>query len=102
MPALELKRVQFYSHADESAFFAFARSIKAVRDITGSGDSIILEVASRPSQESLSDLVALFARYRVSGMHQLAQFRSSSNERWFADPAKFWHKRVFRHGTATV
>jgi hypothetical protein len=102
MPALELKRVQFFSHADESAFFTFARSIKAVQKIEHSGDSVTLHVIARPSQQSLRDLVALFVRYRIGGMPQLAQFLSSTNRRWFADPRKVWHKKVFGNGTRTV
>src|SRR5437867_417580 len=101
MPTLELKRVQFYSDADESAFFTFARGIKAVEQVAGVRDSIILHVAARPSQESLRDLVALFLRYRISGMRQLAQFLSTTNRRWFADPSKVWHKKVFGDGTRT-
>src|SRR5207248_8105517 len=36
------KKIQFYSDADESAFFTFARGIKAVQKMGGVGDSIIL------------------------------------------------------------
>ena len=102
MPVLELKRVRFYSDADESAFFTFVRSIKAVQEVGGSGDAILLHVIARPSQQSLRDLVALFERYRSRRMSQLAQFRSPANEAWFADPAQFWHKKVFGDGTQTV
>jgi hypothetical protein len=78
MPTLDCKRVMFYSPADESAFFRFAESIKAVRRVEGVGDSIMLHVASRISQESLRDLIALFARYRIPRMSQLEQFLSPS------------------------
>jgi hypothetical protein len=74
MPTLDCKRVRFYSEGDETAFFAFARSITAVKRIEGSGDSILLHVTSRPSQQSLYDLNALFVRYRIRGKKQLAQF----------------------------
>jgi hypothetical protein len=73
MPTLKCKRVRFYSEGDESAFFAFARSITAVKRIEGARDSILLHIASRPSQRSLRDLNALFVRYRISGKQQLAQ-----------------------------
>ena len=74
MPTLDCKRVRFLSEGDEAAFFAFARSIAAVKRIEGSGDSILLHVTSRPSQQSLRDLNALFARYRIRAKRQLAQF----------------------------
>jgi hypothetical protein len=71
--------VIFYSKGDEAAFFHLAESIKAVEKVEGGGDSVLLHVSSRPSQQSLRDLIALFQRYRISGMSQLASFLSDSN-----------------------
>jgi hypothetical protein len=102
MPILDCKRVKFYSPEDEAAFFRFAESIKAVRRIEGVRDSIVLHVAPRISHESLRDLIALFERYRIPRMVQLAQFLSSSNRSWFADPKKFWHKKVFTHAKRRI
>lgn len=99
MPTLTCKRVLFYSHADEAAFFHLAGSIKAVRRVEGVSDSILLHVSSRPSHQSLRDLIALFLRYRLSGMSQLAPFLSESNRAWFADPGKSWHRKVFGRAT---
>lgn len=95
MPVVKCQRVLFYAQADEAAFFRFAESIKAVRRIEGIGDSIVLHVSSRPSRESLQDLIALFERYRIGGMEQLASFLGDSNRTWFADPRKYWHRKVF-------
>ena len=92
----------FYSPADEAAFFRFVESIKAVREIESIRDSIILHVASRVSHASLRDLLALFERYRIPEMSQLAQFLSPSNRGWFADPKKFWHKQVFTDATRHI
>jgi hypothetical protein len=102
MPALDCKRVMFYSPADEAAFFRFAESIKAVRRIEGVRDSIVLHIATRISQESLRDLIALFERYRIPQMSQLAQFLSPSNRSWFADPKKFWYKSIFDDATRHI
>ena len=97
MPILELKRVRFYSEADESAFFAFARSIKAVRQIEGAGDSTLLHVDNRPSQQSLHDLRALFARYRISGPQQVERL-----VRTRSGVAKRTQKKVTGDATRTV
>jgi hypothetical protein len=102
MPILDCKRVMFYSPADEAAFFRFAESIKAIRRTEGVRDSIVLQVASRISHESLRDLIALFERYRIRRMSQLAQFLSPSNRSWFADPKKFWYKKVFNDATRRI
>jgi len=96
MPVLRCKSVWFFSAGDEKAFFGFAEGIKAVREVSGEGDEILLQVVSRPSQASLRDLIALFYRYDIE-MSQLRQFRSTSNRRWFQDPQKFWFEKVFRN-----
>ena len=95
MPQLTCERVQFYSDADEAAFFRFAEGIDGVTKVAGSSDSIVLDVASEPAEQSLRDLIALFERYRIPRASQLAQFLSDSNRHWFADPQNFWHKKVF-------
>ena len=102
MPQLTCQRVQFYSSADEAAFFRFAESIDGVTSIRGSADSIVLELAAEPSEQALRDLIALFERYRVAGSAQLAQFLSDSNKSWFADPQKFWYKNIFDDATRHI
>lgn len=96
MPELRCKSVRFLSSGDEAAFLGFARSIKAVLKITGRGDEIILSVVSRPSENSLRDLIALFYRYSIA-MRQLGQFCNVKNRRWFRDSRAFWFERVFRN-----
>jgi hypothetical protein len=95
MPTLICQRVIFYSETDEAAFFRFADSITAVQRVEGFSDSILLHVSPRPSRQSLHDLIALFQRYRISRMSQLAAFVSDSNRAWFTDPKKFWHRKIF-------
>ena len=98
MVELECKDVAFYSPQDESAFFAWAQAIPAVVSVAGRGRGIILAVKSgRIPDASLRELLALFRRYRVP-MRQLARFRNSRNESWFASPDAFWFKSVFGGG----
>jgi len=65
MPILQCRRVVFFSHGDEAAFFWFARSIPAIRRIEGKGDAILLHVAARVSGTSLRELRGLFRRFNV-------------------------------------
>jgi len=102
MPRLSCQRVQFYSAADEAAFFHFAESIDGVASVRGSADSIVLDLASEPSEQALRDLIALFERYHITGADQLAQFLSDSNKSWFADPKKFWYKSIFDDATRHI
>jgi hypothetical protein len=102
MPQLTCQRVQFYSAADEAAFFRFAESIDGIAAVRGSADSIVLDLAAEPSEQALRDLVALFERYHIRGATQLAQFLSDSNKSWFADPRKFWYKNIFDDTTRRI
>jgi hypothetical protein len=95
MIQLERRAVLFYSEQDEASFFAWAESISAVSFVFGKGRSIFLSVKSKSiSNRALRELIGLFQRYRVS-MRQLAQFRTSKNDGWFASPEAFWFKSVF-------
>ena len=95
MPILTCKRVLYYSHTDEAAFFFFIKSIKAVKHVEYVGDSVLLHVSSRISQQSLRDFISLFQRYRITGMSQLSVFVTDTNREWFTDPKMFWHRKVF-------
>ena len=94
--------MQFYSAADEAAFFRFAEGIEGVAKVEGVSDSIVLDLVSHPSEQALRDLIALFERCHIPRISQLAQFLSDSNRRWFADPQKFWDKKVFSEATPNV
>ena len=95
MPKLTCKTVTLYSEVDEWAFFQFALHIPSVQRIEGEGDSMIIHVRARPTDQDLRDLLALFERYRLSGMSQLARFNTPANTHWFAKPKTFWHRKVF-------
>jgi len=94
MPILTFRKVIFYSQGDERSFFESIGRIKAIKRVERRGDSLLLHVQKRVSQDSLRELIAVFLRYRIP-MRQLAQFLSESNCHWFADPRKIYHKRVF-------
>jgi hypothetical protein len=102
MPTLDCKRVIFYSPADEAAFFRFAEGIDGIVSVRGSADATVLDLASKPSDQALRDLIALFERYRISDVAQLAQFLSDSNKSWFADPQTFWYKNIFGDATRHI
>ncbi len=95
MPVLTCRQVWFYSVGDELSFSSWLDNVKAIRRWEGKGDCILLHVPSRISDKGLRELLAIFHRYRID-MRQLARFQSPSNKAWFADPKKYWHKRVFK------
>lgn len=95
MPTLIAKRVAYYSQGDEAAFFNWIASIPCIETIEGMGEELHLHIRqSRISDKNLRELIGLFRRYDIS-MRQLAQFKTSRNEKWFAAPQMYWFKRVF-------
>lgn len=87
---LDCSGVRFGSQRDEKHLFEWAMEISGV--LRWEQDTLV--VRRNLSQASLRDLLALFSRYQIS-MAQLAQFRTTRNESWFAAPQMYWHSRVF-------
>lgn len=93
---LVAKKVIFYALKDEEAFLGWLKSIKAVRQIDYQGSELHIYIKSKSiSDQDLSDLLALFFRYKIK-MAQLQIFLNDKNKAWFLDnPKMYWHKRVF-------
>lgn len=90
MVNLDCSGIHFGSQLDEKHLFEWAVEIPGV--LRWEQDTLV--VRTRLSQESLRDVIALFNRYQIP-MAQLAQFRRTENELWFAAPEMYWHGRVF-------
>ena len=91
MVRLDCSGVTFGSHLDERHLFEWAMQISGA--VRWEQDTLVLKSPTL-SQASLRDLLALFSRYQIP-IQQLAQFRNSKNEAWFAAPQMVWHSRVF-------
>lgn len=90
MVRLDCSGVWFGSQLDEKHLFQWTAEIPGFSH--WEQDTLVMR--SRLSEASLRDLLSLFSRYEIP-MAQLAQFRTSKNEHWFAAPHVYWHKRVF-------
>jgi hypothetical protein len=90
---LDCAGIVFCSQLDERHLFVWAMEIPG----TLRWEQDILVVRKNLSQTSIRDLLALFSRYQMP-MAQLAQFRTTRNEGWFAAPEMYWHARVFGKG----
>lgn len=91
MVRLDCSGVTFGSQLDERHLFEWAMQISGA--VRWEHDTLVLKTPS-VSQASLRDLLALFSRYQIP-MKQLAQFKNSKNQAWFAAPQMYWHLRVF-------
>lgn len=95
MIELEAKSVRFFSERDEVFFFTWIDQIPAVSKAYGEGCSIFLCV-EEVDDESLRELIALFYRYEVKNLAQLAQFKTDANLSWFFCDEMYWFDEVFR------
>lgn len=91
MVYLDCSGIGFGSQLDEKHLFAWALEIPCV--LRWEQDTLVLR-SKRISEAALRDLLAMFDRYDIP-MEQLAQFKNSRNETWFAAPNMYWHKKVF-------
>lgn len=91
MVYLDCSGIRFGSQLDEKHLFEWASEISCV--VRWENDILVVK-SRRISEAALRDLVALFWRYEIP-MEQLAQFRNSTNESWFAAPIMYWHAAVF-------
>jgi hypothetical protein len=91
MVRLNCSGVKFGSQLDEKHLFSWALEIPCV--VRWEQDQLVVR-SRRLSKSDLRDLVALLWRYNIP-MQQLAQFRNSTNEGWFAAPGTYWHQRMF-------
>jgi hypothetical protein len=88
---LDCSGIRFGSQLDEKHLFEWAREISCV--LRWEQDTLVIR-SKRISEEALRDLLSLFNRYNIP-MEQLAQFKNSTNEGWFAAPNMYWYKKVF-------
>ena len=95
---LAIRGPVYYSQRDEKAFYDWLRSITCVAEVGGRLRDVHITLKRRPSDSDLWDLLALLFRYRMN-MKSLAAFRTTRNAKWFDDPKKFWHAKVFGRGT---
>jgi hypothetical protein len=95
MPQLTIREGEYYSQADEDAFFGWLKAIPGVSRIDGTLDGLVVTLRSQKlSQTALRELIALHYRYRLP-MKALAQFATPQNRKWFRSPKAYWHKAVF-------
>lgn len=84
----------YFSQQDEDVFFGWLQSIGCVDRVVGRLRSLHILLKRPPSEAQLRELLALFQRYRLN-MRPLAVLKTNRNARWFADPQKYWFRKVF-------
>ena len=92
---LQAFSVGFFSQGDETAFFAWIKSMPFVEQIEGHGRSLFMKVnASAIDEDGLRELLALFRRYEVD-LAQLVAFDREEFAEWFRHADAYWHNDIF-------
>lgn len=91
------KSVWYYSTIDETLFFDWIKKIPSIIKYDGRYDELYLYINDTNINDAdLQELLALFYRYKIKNMKQLAIFLTDQNKHWFyEEPKSYWHKKVF-------
>lgn len=95
---LVCKGVIFHGLKDEDMFFEWIQKIDCIESFSEKSDELYLDIASNGLHDNdLRDLIALFYRYKIENMKQLALFLNDNNRDWFynGSPKAYWHHRIF-------
>lgn len=84
----------FFSYEDEKRFFGWLEEIPAVKYVTGGTNGLAITIDDPIDDESLRELIAIYARYHLD-MRALAVFCNENNEEWFKNKSKFWFSSTF-------
>jgi hypothetical protein len=101
---LTCKEVQYYSLFDEYCFFEWIKKIASIHRYDGKNNVLCLYFeGNKINDKDLRELIALFYRYKIKNMKQLAIFLNSTNKKWFYDNCKsYWHGKIFGVSSNTM
>jgi hypothetical protein len=86
----------FYSPADENAFFLWLKTIVGVNRFTGKPYGLLVDIDMAIfNEQSLRDMLALYQRYGLN-MQALRMFETPANCTWFRDENTYWYAAVFK------
>lgn len=96
MVEIQAVGVFFFSHADERAFLGWLDAMPFVERLDRSGRTLHIFINDLAvDEDGLRDLLALFRRYEVQGLSQLAAFDRDEFAGWFRDKEKYWYEEIF-------
>ena len=86
--------MRFYCESDEDHFFAWLKSIPAIKAVVGTPEGLNLTIEEPIDQLSFYELVGLMTRYQLDkkALHQLCD---SQQDPWFTDTKNYWYASVF-------
>ena len=88
----------FYCESDEDSFFAWLKSIPAVKAVTGTALGLEIALDEPVDRLSFYEIVGLFTRYGLD-RRQLRLLCESNEDPWFHDPKNYWYAAVFGSDT---
>ena len=94
VPQIVASGVLYYHDADERAFFEWLDRMAFVGNYWGVARDLFIQLCRLPNDEDLREIIGFCQRYGID-MSQLAKFETIENSKWFRDPDKVWHARIF-------
>lgn len=94
---LIIKSPVYHCEPDKDHFFAWLEDIPAIKEVTGSLDSLELIVEDPIDKISFYELVGLLTRYGLD-RKCLRPLCKSQSDPWFNDPQNYWYSAVFEEG----
>ena len=85
---------RFYSESDEDYFFAWLKSIPAIKDFIGAPGGLNLTIEDPIDRLSFYELVGLLTRYQLD-KKVLRRLCELHNDPWFTDTKNYWYESVF-------
>jgi len=86
----------WHSPEDEENFFRWLYSIEGYESCYGSDLTLYVTFRiAKIDRDAARELLAIFRRYELPGMSQLAFIKRSPVGRWFASRKRDWHEEVF-------
>ena len=85
---------RFYSESDEDYFFAWLKSIPAIKNFVGTQGGLSLTIEEPIDQLSFYELSGLLTRYQLD-KKVLRRLCELHDDPWFTDAKNYWYESVF-------
>ena len=93
--SLVIREPGFYCQRDEKSFFDWLMAIPGIKGAKGASMGLIIDIStSEMDRVAWSDLIGLFARYKVD-MKCINQIEMGTHEKWLKESNHYWHKMIF-------
>ena len=85
----------WYHQIDKNHFFAWLKTIKAIKSIRGTNEGLYLTIEEPIDRISFHQLIGLMTRYKLN-MESLRPLCEFHKDEWLRNPKSYWYKIIFK------